>query len=158
LSNHTNKTSDPTGDVPAPTVHTLLRGIRDAEVIHLTFPHLQRALLVDPRLSDTAHPTVRVAPLGFGAAQHRAAVQALRPDLPLSERVVATVWGGSTRAFAEQGVLPAILNRLSADGRQEAMVAFAHLPDVEQGMAHAVRPPSAPATARAEEEVGSDDP
>ena len=132
MSDHTNKASDPTGDVPFPTVRTLLRGIRDAEVIYLTFPHLQRALLVDLRPSETAHRTVHVAPLGFGAAQHRAAVQALRPDLPLSERVMATVWGGSTRAFAEQGVLPAILNRLPPEHIQDAMAVFEQLRDAER--------------------------
>jgi hypothetical protein len=144
VSNHTNKASDPTGDVPTPTVRAVLRGIRDAEVIYLTFPRLQHALLIDPRPSETAGPTVLVAPLGFGAAQHRAAVQALRPDLQLSERVAAMVWGGSTGALAAQGVLPAILNRLPAYCTQEAVAAFEQLRAVEQGMGRAAAPASSP--------------
>jgi uncharacterized membrane protein len=44
----------------------------------------------------------------------------------------------------------------AAEGMKHSIIA--HLQDVEQEMAHAVRPPSAPPTARAEEEVGSDDP
>jgi hypothetical protein len=144
VSNYTIKAGDPTGDVPIPTVQAVLRGVRDAEVIYLTFPRLQHALLIDPRPSDTAGPTVLVAPLGLSAAQHRAAIQALRPDLPLSERVAAMVWGGSTRALAAQGVLPAILDRLPADCTQEAVAAFEQLREVEQGMGRATAPASSP--------------
>ncbi len=130
-----SKANDPTGDVPAPTVRTLLRAVRDAEVLYVAFPRLQRALIVDPRPGAMNYPLVLVATLGFGAGQQAEAVEQVRPGQPPSERAIAVTWGGSTRAFVEQGVWAAIIARLPADGEEQAVAAFEELQEAERGVA-----------------------
>ncbi len=132
------KANEPTGEVPAPTVRAILRAVRDAEVLYVAFPRLQRALLVDPRPGATGYPAVLVATLGFGAGQQAEAVESLRPGRPPSDRAIAVTWGGSTRAFVEQGILAAIVGRLPAGGEEGAMAAFEELRETERGAAPAL--------------------
>ncbi len=133
--NHVSRSNDPTGDVPIPTLRVLLRAVHDAEVLSVAFPRLQRALVVDPRPGVPDYPAVLVATLGFGAGGQAAAVEKLRPGWPPSARSVAVTWGGSTRAFAEQGMLRAILKRLPAGCEMAAMAAFEELREAERGEA-----------------------
>jgi hypothetical protein len=128
-----SKSGEPTGDVPAPTVRAVLRAVRDAEVLYIAFPRLHHALVIDLRRDDSGHPAALVGALAVGMGGPAAAVEKLRPGLPPSDRSISTTWGGSTRAFAEQGVLGAILDRLPADGRAGAMAAFEQLRAVERG-------------------------
>lgn len=143
------KTSDPTGDVPVPTVRVILRAVRAADTVSIAFPRLQRALVVDFRQGEGHQPAVLVADLGFTVEEQWAAVEKLRPGLAPIERFVATVWGGSTRAFAEQGVLPVILDRLPPQYTPEVMVAVEGLRAVERGLA--------PRRAQPEAAEGGDD-
>jgi len=133
MSSRWSNANDPTGDVPAPTLRILLRAVHDAEVLYIAFPRLQRALVIDPRPGEPAYPAVLIATLAFGAGGQAAAVEKLRPGRPVSARSVALTWGGSTRAFAEQGVLPAILSRLPAADEQQAMAAYEELREAERG-------------------------
>ncbi len=126
---------DPTGDVPGPTARAVLRAVRAAEVLYIAFPHLQRALVIDPRPGEPEYPAALVAVLGFGAGGGAKAVEKLRPGRPTSARSIATTWGGSTRAFAEQGVLAAIIARLPADEVQAVQAAFTQLQEAEGGNA-----------------------
>jgi len=130
-----SKANDPTGDVPAPTVRTLLRAVRDAEVLYVAFPRIERALVVDPRPGAMGYPAVLVAVLEDSAGQQAKAVEKLRPGQPPSERAIAVTWGGSTRAFVEQGVLAAIIARLPADGEEQAVAAFEELQEAEREVA-----------------------
>ncbi len=157
----TAKSGDPTGDVPSPTVRTILRAIRDAEAILIAFPRLERALVVDTRNDDGNRPATFIARLGFNAEQQLQAARTARPDVPPMDQFVMLTWGGSTRAFAEQGVLPAVLNRLPPDSTQEAMAAFEQLRQRERGPAKAVGPVAPLSTetegGEGEEEEGSGD-
>lgn len=123
------RTGDPSGDVPAPTLRALLRAVRDAEVLYLAFPRIERALVIDTRPGAADSPAALVAPLAYGAGA-RAAVERLRPGRPPSDRQLAATWGGSTRAFADQGMLAAILARLPADERA-VLAAFEQLREAE---------------------------
>ncbi len=134
---------DPTGDVPAPTVRAVLHAVRDAEVLYIAFPRLQRALVIDPRPSAVGYPAALVATLAFGAGGEAAAIETLRPGRPPSARSIATTWGGSTRAFAAQGVLAAIVARLPAADERAIMEAFDQLQEAERGPVTAA-PPSPP--------------
>ncbi len=136
--NHVSRSNDPTGDVPAPTLRALLRAVHDAEVLYVAFPRLQRALVVEPRPGEPDYPAVLVATLAFGAGGQAVAVEKLRPGRPVSERTIAVTWGGSTRAFAEQGMLPAILSRLPTGCEVAAMAAFEELQEAERGEAPAL--------------------
>ncbi len=134
MSDRVRISNNPTGDVPAPTVRAILRAVRDAEVLSVAFPRLRRALIVDPRPGTMNYPPVLVATLGFGAGQETAAVEQVRPGQPPSAHSIAVTWGGSTRAFVEQGVWAAIIARLPA-GEEGTTPAFAQLQEAERGIA-----------------------
>lgn len=126
------KASEPSGDVPAPTCRKILRSIVDAEVIYVAFPRFQHALVVDLRQSGGELPAMLVTKLDLMPGQQAATVQRLRPGSPPLDQFASVAWGGSTRAFAEQGMLPAILNRLPAENTQDAMAVFEQLRDAER--------------------------
>lgn len=126
------KASEPSGDVPAPTCRKILRSILGADVIYVAFPRFQHALVVDLRRSGEELPTMLVTKLDLMPDQQAATVQRLRPGSPALEEFASVAWGGSTRAFAEQGMLPAILNRLPAENTQDAMAVFEQLRDAER--------------------------
>jgi hypothetical protein len=54
---------------------------------------------------------------------------------------LAVTWGGSTGAFAAQGVLAAILSRLPAAQTAATMAAFAELREAERGAGPALAQP-----------------
>lgn len=129
---HNIRVSDPTGAVPGPSLRVVLRAIRDAEVLYIAFPRLQRALVIDPRHDESDYPAALVATLAFGTWGQAKAVENLRPDRTPSARAIATTWGGSVRAFAEQGVLAAIVARLPAADEQSVIAAFEQLQEAER--------------------------
>jgi hypothetical protein len=129
------KANTPSGEVPAPTCRAILRSIARADVVSLAFPRLQRTLVLDLRPDTGNQPAVFVTQMMFTAAQELAAIEAHRPGLATIERYERAIWGGSTRAFAEQGVLPAILNRVPADETQDAMAVFEELREAERTVA-----------------------
>lgn len=131
------KTSAPTGDVPAPIRRMILRSIAQADVLYLSFPRLQRALVVDLRRSVDDGPAVFTTELLFTSGREIAMIEARRPGLAAIDRFASVTWGGSTRAFAEQGVLPAILNRMTAEHTRDAMIVFEELRDAERTPASA---------------------
>ena len=136
------KAQGPTGDVPAPICRAILRAIAGADVVYVGFPRYQRALVVDLRRGAATPPAVFVEALELMPGQRAATVQRLRPDSPPPDAFASVAWGGSMRAFAEQGVLPAILNRLPADGTRDAMAAIEQLRDVERAAAPRSRGPT----------------
>ncbi len=128
----TIKVSHPTGDVPDPICRKIMRSIVDAEVIYVAFPRFQHALVVDLRRGGVDAPTMLLTKLELTTAQQAATVQRLRPTGPTLRRFASVAWGGSTRAFADQGVLPAILNRLPTEHASDAMAVFEQLRDAER--------------------------
>ncbi len=125
------KSSTPTGEVPGPTRRMILQSLARADVLYLAFPRLQRALVVDLRRDAHQPPAVFLMDLYTTAAREVAAIEERRPGFAAIERFASVTWGGSTRAFAEQGVLPAILNRLPTESVDAAMVVFEELRDAE---------------------------
>jgi hypothetical protein len=121
----------PSGEVPAPICRMILRSIARADVVSLEFARLQRTLVMDLRPDAGDRPAVFVTQMLFTATQELAAIEAHRPGLGTIERYERATWGGSTRAFAEQGMLPAILDRLPADEIRDAMAVFAGLREAE---------------------------
>src|SRR4051812_17256445 len=100
--------------VPAPTVRTILATIKHADVVFVSFPRVLRALLFDLRANGDSPAAVLVAPYTATPEGQIELVQQLRPGFATIERLVSVPWGGSTRAFIEQGVFPTLLNRLPA--------------------------------------------
>ncbi len=126
------KAAAPNGDVPAPTRRMILRSIAGADVLYLAFPRLQRALVVDLRQSPADGPALFTTELLFASGREIAIIEARRPSLTAIDRFASVTWGGSTRAFAEQGIFPAILNRLPADQTAAAKAVFEELSAAER--------------------------
>jgi hypothetical protein len=126
------KAAAPNGDVPAPTRRMILRSIAGADVLYLAFPRLQRALVVDLRQPSAEGPALFTTELLFASGREIAMIEARRPSLAAIDRFASVTWGGSTRAFAEQGILPAILNRLHADQTVAAKQVFEELANAER--------------------------
>jgi hypothetical protein len=126
------KAAAPNGDVPAPTRRMVLRSIAGADLLYLAFPRLQRALVVDLRQPAADGPAVFTTELLFASGREIAMIEARRPRLTAIDRFASVTWGGSTRAFAEQGILPAILNRLPAEQTTGAMAVFEELSNAER--------------------------
>jgi hypothetical protein len=112
----------------------LLRALATADVVALTFPRLQCTLVADLRPLGDDRPALFVSPVPLlTAARALEALAAHRPGLAAIERYAQATWGGSTQAFAEQGILPALLDRLSVEAGREAMAVFEELRAVERG-------------------------
>jgi hypothetical protein len=126
------KPEPPSGYVPAPTCRLLLRSISHADVIYLAFPRFQRALIIDLRENDSDPPVMIATDLHYTQERQVTAVQSARPTFPTMHAFASVAWGGSTRAFAEQGILPALLGRLPAAYTPDAMAVFDELRDAER--------------------------
>jgi hypothetical protein len=98
--------------VPAPLLRPLLAAITRADVIYLLFPRLLTALFVDPRTNAHDRPAILLAPYEVDPAEQIARIAQLRPGFDTIQHLASLSWGGSTRACAEQGLLPAVLGRL----------------------------------------------
>jgi hypothetical protein len=131
MSRFLTKINTPNGEVPAPICRMILRSIARADVVSLVFARLQRTLVMDLRPDAGDRPALFVTQMLFTATQELAAIEAHRPGLGTIERYERATWGGSTRAFAEQGMLPAILDRLPADETGDAMAVFEGLREAE---------------------------
>jgi hypothetical protein len=129
------KIGDPTGEVPFPTLRSVLRGIREAEqVVIVTFPRILRALIVDFRPADGDYPIAFVATIGYSGEEQLRTVQAARPDAPPIERFSRVTWGGAVTAFDSQGALSALISRVDPERHQELVAAFLQLQEVERGL------------------------
>jgi hypothetical protein len=126
------KPDPPSGYVPAPTCRLLLRSIAHADVIYMAFPRFNRALIIDLRGNELEQPVMLVTDIHYMHERQIGAVLSLRPSLPAMHAFASVAWGGSTRAFAEQGILPALLDRLPAVYAHDAMVVFDELRDAER--------------------------
>jgi hypothetical protein len=123
----------PPGYIPTQSVRAILRTVADADVVYIAFPRLGHALVFDFRASAVDAPTVLAAPYEVAAERQVSVVEALRPGFPTIVRFVGVPWGGSTRAFIEQGVFPALLSRLPAASTEGAMAALEQLRRAERG-------------------------
>ncbi len=126
------KPDPPSGYVPAPTCRLLLRAIAHADVVYLAFPRFGRALIIDLRDNEAEHPVMLVTDIHYLHERQMVAVRALRPGFPAMHAFASVAWGGSTRAFAEQGILPALLDRLPAAYTRDAMAVFDELRAAER--------------------------
>jgi hypothetical protein len=129
-----HKTNIPNGAVPAPICRMILQAIARADVVSLSFARLQRTLVMDLRPGADDRPSVFVTPLLFTAAQELAAIEAHRPGLGTINRFERATWGGSTGAFAEQGLLPAMLKRMPAAEAPGVMAIFEELQEAERSI------------------------
>jgi len=98
----------------------IISALAEAEVMSIFFPRVGKALIVDTR-HNTAHgPVVLIDEMVSSADERLQSVRRLRPEFTEIAQLTLAPWMGSTRAFAEQGILDAIVARFHAMGFHDA--------------------------------------
>ncbi|MDQ2786752.1 MAG: hypothetical protein M3Y58_17320 [Chloroflexota bacterium] len=98
----------------------IIRALAEAEVMSIFFPRIGKALIVDTR-HDAAHGPVVLMDGMVGSADERLqSVRRLRPEFTAIAQLTLAPWLGSTRAFAEQGIFDAIVERFRGMGFHDA--------------------------------------
>ncbi|HEY8292889.1 MAG TPA: hypothetical protein VIG44_10395, partial [Thermomicrobiales bacterium] len=94
----------------------IIRALAEAEVMSIFFPRVGKALIVDTR-HDAGHGPVVLMDDMVGSAEERLqSVRRLRPEFTEIAQLTLAPWFGSTRAFAEQGIFDAIVERFRTMG------------------------------------------
>lgn len=98
----------------------IIRALAEAEVMSIFFPRVGKALIVDTRHDADHGPVVLIDDMVGSAEERLQSVRRLRPEFTEIAQLTLAPWLGSTRAFAEQGVLEAIIDRFRSMGFLEA--------------------------------------
>ncbi|MHB8646723.1 MAG: hypothetical protein ACYDAR_13115 [Thermomicrobiales bacterium] len=97
----------------------IIHALAEAEVMSIFFPRIGKALIVDTR-HDAEHGPVVLLDTMVGSAEERLqSVRRLRPEFTAIAQLTLAPWLGSTRAFIEQGIFDAIVERFRAMGFPE---------------------------------------
>lgn len=109
----------------------IISALAEAEVMSIFFPRVGKALIVDTRHNTDHGPVVLIDDMVGSAEERLQSVRRLRPEFTEIAQLTLAPWIGSTRAFAEQGILEAIVARFHAmgfhDAADEAMTVFQRL-------------------------------
>ena len=98
----------------------IIRALAEAEVMSIFFPRVGKALIVDTRHDAEHGPVVLIDDMVGSAEERLQSVRRLRPEFTEIAQLTLAPWLGSTRAFAEQGILDAIVERFHAMGYHDA--------------------------------------
>jgi hypothetical protein len=109
----------------------IIRALAEAEVMSIFFPRIGKALIVDTRHDAEHGPVVLIDEMVGSAEERLESVRRLRPEFTEIAQLTLAPWLGSARAFAEQGILEAIVERFHAmgyhDAANDAMTVFHRL-------------------------------
>ncbi|HEX6513530.1 MAG TPA: hypothetical protein VF157_14600 [Chloroflexota bacterium] len=115
---------------------TVLRNLREAQVISLFLPCLGRALIVDLRSNEAEGPLITTDSLVSGPQERLDSLRRLRPSFDLPDNMTVAPWFGPVRTLESSGALAEIINRLAAIGhpdREAALLAtYNELLDLER--------------------------
>lgn len=98
----------------------IIRALAEAEVMSIFFPQVGKALIVDTRHDAARGPVVLIDEMVSSAEERLQSVRRLRPEFKEIAQLTLAPWIGSTRAFSEQGILEAIVERFHAMGYHDA--------------------------------------
>ncbi len=109
----------------------IINALAEAEVMSIFFPRVGKALIVDTRHDADHGPVVLIDEMVGSAEERLQSVRRLRPEFTEIAQLTLAPWLGSTRSFADQGILEAIVARFHAmgfhDAADEAMTVFHRL-------------------------------
>lgn len=94
----------------------IIRALAEAEVMSIFFPRVGKALIVDTRHDADHGPVVLMDDMVGSAEERLQSVRRLRPEFTEIAQLTLAPWFGSTRAFAEQGIFDAIVERFRTMG------------------------------------------
>jgi hypothetical protein len=98
----------------------IINALAEAEVMSIFFPRVGKALIVDTRHNAEHGPVVLIDEMVGSAEERLQSVRRLRPEFTEIAQLTLAPWLGSTRSFAEQGILEAIIARFHAMGFHDA--------------------------------------
>ncbi len=120
----------------------IIQVIAEAEVMSIFFPRVGKALIVDTRYNPEAAPTVFVDEMAGSPQDRLDSIRRLRPQFKELAQLTLAPWVGSTRSFAEQGLLDAVVARFHSEGfpetADEARVAFHQMQRFERATLRAL--------------------
>ncbi len=99
----------------------IIRALSEAEVMSIFFPRVGKALIVDTRHDADHGPVVLMDDMVGSADERLQSVLRLRPEFTRIAQLTLAPWFGSIRAFAEQGIFDAIVERFCAMGFHDAV-------------------------------------
>lgn len=114
----------------------VIRSVREAEVLSVFFPPLQRSLIVDTR-SDAANPPfVGLMPMARSPQDRMRSIRRMRPGLPRPRNLTLVPWQRYIASLVSTGVWDSILERVGESGDAGALAdcekALAELMELER--------------------------
>ncbi|HEY8292562.1 MAG TPA: hypothetical protein VIG44_08745 [Thermomicrobiales bacterium] len=94
----------------------IIRALAEAEVMSIFFPRVGKALIVDTRHNADHGPVVLLDDMVGSAEERLQSVRRLRPAFTEIAQLTLAPWFGSLRAFDEQGIFAAIVERFRTMG------------------------------------------
>ncbi len=94
----------------------IIRALAEAEVMSVFFPRFGKSLIVDTRHDAEHGPVVLIDDMVGSAEERLQSIRRLRPEFTEIGQLTLAPWIGSTRTFADQGVMEAIVERFHALG------------------------------------------
>lgn len=121
-----------------PASSKIIRALTEAEVMSIYFPWVGKAYIVDTRHNLENGPAVLLDDMAGSPEERLRSIQRLRPQFERIGQLTLAPWIGSTRSFAERGVLDAVVERFQTlgfpDTAQAARTTFRALRREERAM------------------------
>ncbi len=95
---------------------TILKTVRDTDVVAFRFVTVQERLLLDNRYSEVDAPMVKLVPKVNSAEERFKALKILRPRFKLPPKISAIWWPRYIDSLVETGVWDAIVQRIVDNG------------------------------------------
>lgn len=99
---------------------TILKTVRNAEVVAFRFVTVPERLLIDNRFSEMDPPMVKLVPKVSSAEERFKSLKMLRPRFRLPGKISAVWWPRYVDGLVESGVWEAVVRRIVDNGFPEA--------------------------------------
>ena len=99
---------------------TILKTVRNAEVVAFRFVTVPERLLIDNRFSEMDPPMVKLVPKVSSAEERFKSLKMLRPRFRLPAKISAIWWPRYINGLVESGVWEAVVRRIVDNGFPEA--------------------------------------
>ena len=95
---------------------TILKTVREADVVAFRFVTVPMRLLIDNRCSEVDAPMAKLVPRAASAEERFKSLKMLRPRFKLPNKISAIWWPRYIEGLVDSGVWPAIVDRIVASG------------------------------------------
>ncbi len=99
---------------------TILRTVRDGEVLAFRFVTVPTRLLIDNRFTEVDPPMLKLVPKAASAEERFKSLKVLRPRFKLPSKISAIWWPRTIVSLRDAGIWDAIVERILANGFTEA--------------------------------------